>query len=174
VTFRCTERVRKRFKLTAVASADASTNVLGDWYANLLNHGPERHVVLVSERTLLPLIVPARKADFPDKVGDQLAEVLRSFGVPTRQIEAEVAKMRAYRIGRTQNRQVLSVLNEFCLLATYHMPEESPILASLRLSETPLGPFGGEAADQRTCDAFGIPRQRNWWWSDLRVGPHAS
>jgi hypothetical protein len=172
VTYRCTERVRKRFKLKARTDVSSAPTVLGDWYANLLNHGPDRHVFRVSERTLLPLIIPARNGEFPGRVGQYLSELLQYYGVPSPKIEAEVAGMGDYQIAKTQSRRVLGVLNEYVMLATYHMPEESRLLASLRLSETPLGPFGGEAADQRICDAFGLPRRRDWWWSNIRPGPH--
>jgi Domain of unknown function (DUF6933) len=174
ITIRCTERVRKRFKLRAEAAGAAPSSVLGDWYANLLNHGPERFVVLVSERTLLPLIMPARKSEFPAKVGEYLGEILKEFGVPTQAIAAEVEATSSYVIGPTQNRQVVGVLNEFIAMATFHIPEESAFLTSLKLSETPLGPFRYESADQRTCDAFGLPRKTRWWWTGLPLGPHVS
>ena len=175
ITYRCTERARKRFKLRAEEDVVAPTNVLGDWYANLFNHGRERFVILASERTLLPLIMPARNSDFPGKVGEYLAEVLKEFGVPASKIEAEVSAMDSFRIGRTQSRSVIGVLTEYAFAATYHMPEESAFLTSLKLSGTPLiGPFKGEAADQRTCDAFGLPRKVRWWWTDLPLGPHVS
>jgi len=174
ITIRCTERVRKRFKLRAEEAEAAPTSVLGDWYANLLNHGPERFVILVSEKTLLPLIMPARNSEFPGRIGEYLGEILKEFGVPASTIAAEVEAMGSYVIGRTQSRQVLGVLNEFAAMATYHMPEESPFLTSLKLSETPLGPFRFESADQRTCDAFGLPRRKRWWWTGLPLGPHVS
>ena len=172
ITYRCTERARERFKLRAEADVVAPTSVLGDWYANLFNHGRERWVILVGERTLLPLIIPARNSEFPGKVGEYLAEILKEFGVPASKIEAEVSAMDSFRIGRTENRSVVGVLTEYAFAATYHMPEESAFLTSLKLSETPLGPFKGQAADQRTCDAFGLPRRMRWWWTGLPLGPH--
>ena len=54
--FRCTQRVLRRFKLTAIEPETTSTGVLGDWYANLLNFGPTRLVLCQSERSLLPVI----------------------------------------------------------------------------------------------------------------------
>ena len=49
--FRCTQRVLRRFKLTAIEPETASTGVLGDWYANLSTdwHGLARppHGVVV-------------------------------------------------------------------------------------------------------------------------------
>jgi len=174
VTYRCTEKVRKRFRLEAKEPSERTTTVLGDWYANVLNHGPERHVVLVSEVTFLPLIIPARKADFPGGVGDFLTDVLQSFGVAPEAILAEVTAMDSYCIAKTASRQVLGVLNEYIFAATYHMPEASRFLTTLRLSGTPLGPLDYDSADQRTCEAFGVPCRRDWWWQrDLR-GPHIS
>ena len=56
ITFRCTKRVIERFRIEPVDDAPASTGILGDWYANLLNVGSQRLVLCVSERTLLPVI----------------------------------------------------------------------------------------------------------------------
>jgi len=63
ITFRCTKRVVERFRLEPVEEAPASTGILGDWYANLLNVGSQRFVLCVSERTLLPVILPAPQCD---------------------------------------------------------------------------------------------------------------
>ena len=53
VRLRCTLRVLKRFGLEPGPEAAASTTLLGDWYANLLNAGRSRWVLCVSERALL-------------------------------------------------------------------------------------------------------------------------
>ena len=174
VTYRCTEKVRKRFRLEAHEPSESSTTVLGDWYANVLNHGPERHVVLVSEVTLLPLIVPARKAEFPQTVRNYLLDVLQHLGIPDEMIRAEVDAMDTHCVAKTANRQVVGVLNEYVMLATHYMPEVSRTVASLKLSGTPMGPIDLDSADQRTCDAFGIPRRRDRWWHPRLGGPHIS
>lgn len=146
--------------------------MLGDWYANVLNHGPERHVVLVSEATFLPLIVPARKAEFPRLVGHYLIDLLHTLGVPPEKVQAEVEAMDAYAIAKTASRQVLGVQNDYIMMATHHMPEASRLLTSLRLSGTPLGPLDYDSAEQRTCEAFGIPNRRDRWWRRDVRGPH--
>lgn len=111
--------------------------------------------------------IPGSRREVPSGV----ASILRGALEPDRS--------RSGANGRVSGRQDVEspgrgVLNDYIRLATYHMPEESRLLASLRLSETPQGPLEGESADQRTCDAFGLPRRRDWWWSKLRAGPHVS
>jgi hypothetical protein len=76
ITFRCTKRVAERFRLQLDDGAPVSTGILGDWYANLLNIGRQRLVLCVSERTLLPVILPARKDSFPGQFGEHLRWVL--------------------------------------------------------------------------------------------------
>src|SRR5882672_4044257 len=76
ITFRCTKRVVERFRLEPVEEAPASTGILGDWYANLLNVGSQRFVLCVSERTLLPVILPARRDSFPGRFGEHLRPLL--------------------------------------------------------------------------------------------------
>lgn len=44
LVIRCTKQTVQRFKLTISDEPAASTGVLGDWYANLLNVGTSRWV----------------------------------------------------------------------------------------------------------------------------------
>ncbi len=92
--FRCTQRVLRRFTLTAIEPETASTGVLGDWYANLLNFGPTRLVLCQSERSLLPVILPARNKVFPAAFGSALSRVLLALGIPGPLVIAEVEATR--------------------------------------------------------------------------------
>ena len=113
--FRCTQRVLRRFKLTAIEPETASTGVLGDWYANLLNFGPTRLVLCQCERSLLPVILPARNKAFPSEFGNALSRVLLALGIPVQQVNAEVLATQDVQFARTRSRQVLGVMNDFCV-----------------------------------------------------------
>ncbi|TBT93132.1 DUF6933 domain-containing protein [Propioniciclava tarda] len=46
-----------------VATPEASTNRLGAWYATVLPWRPQQVALFVSERTLLPVVLPLAPAD---------------------------------------------------------------------------------------------------------------
>ena len=143
--FRCTQRVLRRFKLTAIEPESASTRVLGDWYANLLNIAPTRLVLCQSERSLLPVILPARNKDFPAEFGSALRRVLQALVIPVQLVNAEVSATKDVQFAKTRSRQVLGVMNDFACGAQYlaHSPSEDPVLETcLKLAETPSRPIG--------------------------------
>ena len=154
ITFRCTAKTLKRFRLEPEDSPAEPGGVLGDWYVNLLNVGPHRLVLCVSERSLLPVILPARKAEFPENFPSYLYETLCAIGVhgALAAVEAEGAK--EYCIARTQSRRVLGVMNDFANMAQYFLTEESPFAASMRLSETPSKPIDYDSPAMRTRELF--------------------
>ena len=160
--FRCTQRVLRRFKLTAIEPETASTGVLGDWYANLLNIGPTRLVLCQSERSLLPVILPARNKAFPAEFGSALSRVLLVLGIPVRQVNAEVEATRDIQFAKTRSRQVLGVMNDYAFSAQVclaHAQTNEPVLETcLRLAETPTGPIGMDSPDRLTVSLFRSPR----------------
>ena len=159
--FRCTQRVIKRFKLTPTEPETPSTGVLGDWYANLLNIGSIRLVLCQSERTLLPVILPARNADFPHKFGHALSKVLLALGIPEERVNAEVQATQDIQFAKTRSRQVLGVMNDFAFSAPVclaHAWSNDPILeAFLKLADTPTGPIGMDSPSQLTVALFQMP-----------------
>jgi hypothetical protein len=58
-TLRCTARLLKRMKVAPLVACPEPTTHLGDWYANLIHVGRQQLVLAVSEKTLLPVVVPA-------------------------------------------------------------------------------------------------------------------
>ena len=159
--FRCTQRVLRRFKLTAIEPETASTGVLGDWYANLLNIGSTRLVLCQSERSLLPVILPARNKSFPSEFGNALSRVLQALGIPGQSVNAEVDGTRDIRFAKTRSRQVLGVMNDFSFSAQYYLGNvwsKDPMLeACLKLAKTPCGPLGMESPDRLTVSLFSSP-----------------
>ena len=149
VVFRCTQRVLRRFRLAPVETEAASTGVLGDWYANLLNFGPRRYVLCQSERSLLPVIVPARNALFPSKFGEALQQLLLALGVPLGCVAREVAAVGEVQIARTRSRQVLGAMNDFAYNAqvclAYARSDDAPLEVCLTLAEMPSKPIGHDS-----------------------------
>ncbi len=156
--FRCTQRVIRRFKITPKEPALASTGVLGDWYANLLNIGSTRLVLCQSERSLLPVILPARNKAFPHEFGNALRKVLLALGVPEERANAEVQATQDIQFAKTRSRQVLGVMNDFAFSAQFYLAHawtNDPILeACLKLAETPSTPIENESPDRLTVALF--------------------
>ena len=157
ITLRCTARVVVRFRLQVLDEPRSSTTVLGSWYANLLNFGRQRLVLCVSERTLLPVLVPARNSEFPGRLPHYVAVLLDHLGIPRASVVEEVGRMSPFEVGRTQDRRVLGVINDFGRMAPYHLPNASPLETSLWLAETPSGPLDYASPIRRTCEAFHVP-----------------
>jgi hypothetical protein len=138
IVFRCTQRLAKRLRVALADDALPSTGVLGDWYANSLNVGHSRYVLCLSARTLLPVILPARKSEFPGRFPDYLSEVLDLIGVPSRVIEREAAEAAQPVFAKTQNRSLLGSLNDFVFSASVYLQHgESVLEANLKLAQMP-------------------------------------
>lgn len=137
-----TRAFRDRISGPLAADGDASTTLLGSWYATVLRW--RRPVALfVNEATLLPVLVPLAPARtvlarFPAA----LADVLNALGVPASVIDDECDQMAPARVAPTDNRSVLGVMNEFAYLADAQRDEATELrMLSLRLAATPCGPL---------------------------------
>jgi hypothetical protein len=147
--------------LTAVES----TTRLGDWYGNILQLGRRQHLLFISERSRLPVVIPIREgkrlaAVFPDAVCDVLGHV----GVAVGDIADERSRMSEIAFGRTRNRSLLGTLNDFAFMAQVgnaRRPEpESPEELVRFLSQTPILPLDGASPIELTHAAFRIQTAR--------------
>lgn len=153
-TLRCTAKLLKRLGPSVEGAGEPPTNRLGDWYATLV-HAPRMQLVLmVSERTLLPLVVPAREAStFLERAPAALADVLLRLDVRPAVIEQEVAAMVGGSIGRTASRRVLGTMNDFLgMMRSHPWPPPSLTELALWLAESPCGPIGMASPDDLTRD----------------------
>jgi len=151
-TLRCTAKLLRRLGPPLDGSPELPTNRLGDWYATLV-HAPRMQLVLmVSERSLLPLVVPAREAStLLERAPTVLAEVLLQLGVRPTVIEHEIAAMAGASIGRTAKRRVLGSMNDFLgMMRSHPWPPSSLTALSLELAEAPCGPIGMMSPDDLT------------------------
>jgi len=158
LVIRCTKQTVQRFKLTISDEPAASTGVLGDWYANLLNVGTSRWVLCQSERSLLPLILPARNDCFPTQFGPALGAILRRLGVREHHIAQELSSASEKVFSRPRSRQVLGVMNDFGFNAEGYLNVfrrgDAALEASLQLSEMPSSPIGYETPGRLTVALF--------------------
>jgi hypothetical protein len=121
LTLRCTKKLLTRMKVKPDLQPPPSTTELGDWYADVLNMGRERLVLCVSQRTLLPVVVPAAGAatDLDAKLARGLRETLEALNIPKAAIDAEVSDLLQVTIAKTASRVVLGTMNEFQFRVRY-------------------------------------------------------
>src|SRR5688572_22956397 len=148
LVLRCTQKLLARLKQAENLPAVESTTQLGDWYGIILQLGRRQHLLFISERSRLPVVIPIREGKrlaeiFPDAV----CEVLGNVGVAAADIADERSRMSEIAFGRTRNRSLLGTLNDFAFMAQVgnaRRPEpESPEELVRFLSQTPILPLDG-------------------------------
>lgn len=142
VIVRATKRLLDRLGPPRSAVEQASTTLLGDWYATAWFWRPQV-ALLVSEVTLLPVLMPlAPAATLLQRFGSQLATVLDAHGTPAEFIDAELQQMDQMWLAKTASRSVVGIMNEFTYLAGAWRQDEPDLLAlAVRLAATPCGPL---------------------------------
>lgn len=156
---RCTRQLLARLNHVDDVPPAESTTRLGDWYGNILRLGRRQHLLFISERSRLPVIIPIREAKrlaavFPDA----MCEVLAAVGISASDIADERFRMSEIAFGRTRNRSLLGTLNDFAFMAqhgnrTRAEPESREELIRF-LSRTPILPLGGARPIDLTRAAF--------------------
>ena len=155
---RCTKKLLDRLPDEPEPSPAAPATVLGHWYANIVRVGRQSLVLAVSERTLLPVVMPLREAKtLPRRLAVDATDVMAAIGVPREDIDAEVAAMASCVIARTADRRVLGSLNDlaFMLEVGLRQHEQRSLLEqALWLARTPLKLIDHAGPDQATLAAF--------------------
>lgn len=156
----CTKKLLDRIK-PEIAEPGQSDTALGNWYATVMFWKPQV-ALLVSERTLLPVLMPlAPAATLARRFPAQLALVLKEHGVPSEFIAQEVWQMDQVRYAKTANRSVVGILNEFVKQAefwlaayAYEKGDDDDLLAiSAKLAETPCSPlYKGPVSPDKAID----------------------
>jgi hypothetical protein len=160
LVLRCTLKLLARLKQAESLPAVESTTRLGDWYGNILQLGRRQHLLFISERSRLPVVIPIREGKrlasvFPDSV----CNVLDLVGVTAADIADERSRMSEIAFGRTRNRSLLGTLNDFASMAqcenARRAEPESPEELVRFLAQTPILPLDGASPIALTRAAFG-------------------
>jgi hypothetical protein len=159
VVLRCTQKLLVRLKQVGDLPAVESTTRLGDWYGNILRLGRRQHLLFISERSRLPVVLPIRELQrlatvFPDAVCERLAIV----GVTAEDIADERTRMSEIAFGGTRNRSLLGTLNDYAFMAqsvdARRTEPESPEELMRFLSQTPILPLDGASPIELTRAMF--------------------
>lgn len=159
---RCTQKLLDRLNSTPDPQPSPTDTVLGDWYANLIRVGRIQVVLAVSERTLLPVVVPARDGrSLAQRLSEALEPMLTTVGVPEGDAIAERGAMQRWALGKTANRRVLGSLNDLAFqlqVGLLELPDRTLLAQSHWLAKTPLKVIDYGAPDQATLAAFAARR----------------
>lgn len=159
---RCTQKLLDRLNATPHSEPAPTDTVLGDWYANLIRVGRIQVVLAVSERSLLPVVVPARDGrTLVERLGEALEPMLTSIGVSADDATAECVAMQRWAVGKTANRRILGSLNDLAFqlqVGLLNFPDRTLLAHSLWLAKTPLKVIDYGAPDQATRAAFAAHR----------------
>lgn len=171
LTIRITSKLAKRVKEPLTVDPTTSTGLLGDWYANLLYIERQQFILAISEKTLLPLLIPAKDAkQFPKRMVESLEDSLAALNIPKEQIAKELAEMSSWAFAKTASRQILGVMTDFGKALDFYVGRGETLLQlQARLVETPCSPIGMDSPVESTCKLFGVSSPRSRW---LKSTPH--
>jgi hypothetical protein len=159
VVLRCTQKLLVRLKQTGDLPAVESTARLGDRNGNVLRIGRCQHLLFISERSRLPVVLPIAEAKrLSDVFPDALCERLATVGIPVADIADERARMSEIAFGRTRNRGLLGTLNDFTFTAqsvdARRTEPELPEELMRFLAHTPIVPLNGASPIELTRALF--------------------
>lgn len=159
---RCTQKLLDRLECPPDPEPAPPDTALGDWYANLIRVGRVQVVLAVSERSLLPVVVPARDArSLVQRLGEAVGEMLVAVGIPEDDVIAERGAMQHWTVGKTANRRILGSLNDLAFqlqVGLHRSPDRTLLTQSLWLAKTPMKVIDYGAPDQATLAAFAARR----------------
>jgi len=155
---RCTQKLLDRIKASPDSEPVPPDTVLGDWYANIVRAGRTQLVLAVSERTLLPVVVPLKEArTVARRISEAVEPMLLSIGIPAEAVIIERNTMQDVSIAKTASRRVLGSLNDLAFqlqVGLAHFPDRTLLEHSLWLARTPLKLIDYGAPDRVTVAAF--------------------
>ncbi len=155
---RATAKVLKKLKAEVVENPPQSSGVLGDWYCNFAIIQKQHLLICVSQKTLLPIVLPAKDfASFPDRLRNELGEVLAKIGVSDQKIATELTGMESVVISKTASRQVLGSMNDFLHLLDAMLDRSTPTSQMIwRLGDAPCSPIKMSTPLQETARVFDV------------------
>ena len=105
-------------------SPGASDTALGDWYVNRIVIARQPLLLLVSEKSLLSILTPARDVKgLPERLAETVATRLRRLGIDDAVVAAEIAAMDVVAVAKTADRSVTGQMVDFAKHLTYYLPE---------------------------------------------------
>jgi hypothetical protein len=140
--------LRRTQRLTAdlpdiVQPSAHSDTALGDWYVNRIFIDRRPILILISSRSLLPVLLPARNVrSLPQRLAEIVAKRLERLQVPSHVIEAEARAMAPVVVARTDDRSIVGIMVDFAKAVPFYLErgrwdESTLAFVEARLAETP-------------------------------------
>jgi hypothetical protein len=138
VVLRATQKVLRFLPRTA-RDTDVSDTALGDWYVNriVIDHQPL--LLLVSSKSRLSILTPARDVKaLPQRLAEIIGDRLRRLPVDRRLVAAELNAMNAVTVGKTLDRSITGQLVDFAKMLSLYLPTNGWDMRTLRAAEDRL------------------------------------
>lgn len=111
----------KRMKLKLQKCEESSSTVLGDWFARGLVIEKKQYIFCMSEKGRLPLLIKAAPySSFIDRMSWPLSLVLQKIGIENDKIDKELNLMKSVTVAKSNNRSIVSTMNECQLELEVH------------------------------------------------------
>jgi hypothetical protein len=159
VILRATQKVLKLLPEPS-GSAATSTTALGDWYITRIVVDRHPLLLLVSSRSLVSIITPARDVKgMPQRLAAVVEKRLRRLGADEHVLASEVDATSAVTVAKTEDRSVIGQMVDFAKAIPYYLPEngwneDELMTVEDRLAETPCrasGPSKGVIFPRETA-----------------------
>jgi hypothetical protein len=122
VVLRATRKLAKALPPLADRSMQSDT-ALGDWYVNRVVIDRQPLLLLVSARSLLAILAPARDVQaLPNRLATLVATRLNRLGIPPQLIAAEKAAMAPVAVGKTADRSVVGIMVDYAKMIPSYLP----------------------------------------------------
>lgn len=139
VLLKATQRVLRTLPQSS-GEGDTSDTALGDWYVNRIVVDRQPLLLLVSARSLLAMLAPARDVrNLPNRSGNLAGHRLERLDVDREVLRSEVSAMDTVRVGRTEDRSVTGQMVDFAKVIPYYLPVSGWDASTLRMVEDRLG-----------------------------------
>jgi hypothetical protein len=145
-------RKLQRFLAPSGDDTAVSDTALGDWYVNRIVIDRRPLLLLVSTRSLLPILVPARDVrSLRERLAALVGRRLKRLGVSSRVIAAETDVMSPVYIAKTTDRSVVGIMVDFAKGIPFHLEvggwdETTLPFVENRLAETPC--YAGRRSEE--------------------------
>ena len=142
---RLTQKLANKIKVVPATALPRHQNPFADWAANLFTVRRVQYVLLTNSASLYSVIFHGRGLSSPDMFLERalsaLADQMRSAGFGAIFDQCITPLMREIIFSKTGDRGLLGSMNDHVRCAGYDLenPDESPLTASFKLNETPMG-----------------------------------
>ena len=141
---------------TVDAASDAA---LGDWYANRVVVKRQPLLVLISSRSYLPIVVPAKGVrTLPDRLPGIVADRLERLGVVQAIRESERQAMYPVRVAKTVDRSVTGILVDYGRHLPYHLETASENVDAFHFAEERLQGIPWNASKRMSDVVFPVDK----------------